>query len=47
MAKKGRCETNRRFFKKTGSFYYHRDQHASYYVNVMLEQIFANRFEVN
>jgi adenine specific DNA methylase Mod len=27
--------------KKTGSFYYHCDWHASHYVKVMLDQIFG------
>jgi hypothetical protein len=27
---------------KTGSFYYHCDWHASYYVKVMLDQILGN-----
>jgi hypothetical protein len=31
-----------RVLKKTGSFYYHCDWHASHYVKVMLDQIFGN-----
>ena len=30
-----------RVLKKTGSFYYHSDWHASHYVKVMLDQIFG------
>jgi hypothetical protein len=30
-----------RALKKTGSFYYHCDWHASHYVKVMLDQIFG------
>jgi hypothetical protein len=30
-----------RVLKKTGSFYYHCDWHASHYVKVMLDQIFG------
>jgi len=34
-----------RVLKKTGSFYYHCDPHASHYIKVMLDQIFdANNF---
>ncbi len=48
MAKKAEAksatETQRlaRVLKKTGSFYYHCDWHASHYVKVMLDQIFGN-----
>src|SRR5213592_1016335 len=35
-----RCVELRRVLKKTGSFYYHCDWHASHYVKVMLDQIF-------
>jgi DNA modification methylase len=33
--------------KKTGSFYYHCDWHASHYVKVMLDQIFSEQYFVN
>jgi hypothetical protein len=37
-----------RVLKKTGSFYYHCDWHASHYVKVMLDQIFGeNNFFAN
>ena len=36
-----RCVQLARVLKKTGSFYYHCDWHASYYVKVMLDQIFG------
>ena len=36
-----RCVELARVLKKTGSFYYHCDWHASHYVNVMLDQIFG------
>ena len=36
-----RCEQLARVLKKTGSFYYHCDWHASHYVKVMLDQIFG------
>jgi site-specific DNA-methyltransferase (adenine-specific) len=40
-----RCVELARVLKKTGSFYYHCDWHASHYVKVMLDQIFgANQF---
>jgi DNA modification methylase len=40
-----RCVELARVMKKTGSFYYHCDWHASHYVKVMLDQIFGeNRF---
>ena len=35
-----RCVALHRVLKKTGSFYYHCDWHASHYVKVMLDQIF-------
>jgi|ERR1700690_1425622 len=39
------CVQLARVLKKTGSFYYHCDWHASHYVKVMLDQIFgANNF---
>ena len=41
-----RCEQLARVLKKTGSFYYHCDWHASHYVKVMLDQIFGeNQFQ--
>ena len=41
-----RCEQLHRVLKKTGSFYYHCDWHASHYVKIMLDQIFGeNQFE--
>jgi DNA modification methylase len=36
-----------RVLKKTGSFYYHCDWHASHYVKVMLDQIFGESFFQN
>ena len=36
-----RCVELHRVLKKTGSFYYHCDRHASHYVKVMLDQIFG------
>jgi DNA modification methylase len=36
-----RCVQLHRVLKKTGSFYYHCDWHASHYVKVMLDQIFG------
>jgi DNA modification methylase len=36
-----RCVELARILKKTGSFYYHCDWHASHYVKVMLDQIFG------
>jgi site-specific DNA-methyltransferase (adenine-specific) len=36
-----RCVELARVLKKTGSFYYHCDWHASHYVKVMLDQIFS------
>ena len=36
-----RCVELARVLKKTGSFYYHCDDHASHYVKVMLDQIFG------
>jgi DNA modification methylase len=40
-----RCVELARVLKKTGSFYFHCDWHASHYVKVMLDQIFgANQF---
>ncbi|MGA2265455.1 MAG: DNA methyltransferase [Phycisphaerae bacterium] len=41
-----RCAALQRVLKKTGSFYYHCDWHASHYVKVMLDQIFGeNNFQ--
>lgn len=41
-----RCAQLSRVLKKTGSFYYHCDWHASHYVKVMLDQIFGeNNFQ--
>jgi len=36
-----RCVQLARVLKKTGSFYYHCDWHASHYVKVMLDQVFG------
>ena len=36
-----RCVELARVLKKTGSFYYHCDWHASHYVKVMLDRIFG------
>ena len=36
-----RCVEMARVLRKTGSFYYHCDWHASHYVKVMLDQIFG------
>src|SRR5437764_1363564 len=36
-----RCLELARLLRKTGSFYYHCDWHASHYVKVMLDQIFG------
>ena len=38
-----RCVQLARVLKKTGSFYYHCDDHASHYVKVMLDQIFGSQ----
>ncbi|MBA3647846.1 MAG: hypothetical protein H0W62_04730 [Chitinophagales bacterium] len=38
------CEGAYRVLKKTGSFYYHCDWHASHYVKVMLDEIFGVNF---
>ena len=38
-----RCVELARVLKKTGSFYYHCDWHASHYVKVMLDQIFGEK----
>jgi site-specific DNA-methyltransferase (adenine-specific) len=42
-----RCVQLARVLKKSGSFYYHCDWHASHYVKVMLDQIFSEDGFVN
>lgn len=42
-----RCFELHRVLKKTGSFYYHCDWHASHYVKVMLDQIFGENGFIN
>jgi len=42
-----RCVELARVLKKTGSFYYHCDWHASHYVKVMLDQILGENHFVN
>jgi DNA modification methylase len=42
-----RCVELHRVLKKTGSFYYHCDWHASHYVKVILDQIFGENQFVN
>ena len=42
-----RCVELHRVLKKTGSFYYHCDWHASHYVKVMLDQIFGENSFIN
>jgi site-specific DNA-methyltransferase (adenine-specific) len=42
-----RCVELHRVLKKTGSFYYHCDWHASHYVKVMLDQIFGENLFQN
>ena len=42
-----RCVEIARVLKKTGSFYYHCDWHASHYVKVMLDQILGENSFVN
>src|SRR3989454_8669498 len=42
-----RCVQLHRVLKKTGSFYYHCDWHASHYVKVMLDQIFGENQFIN
>ena len=42
-----RCGELARVLKKTGSFYYHCDWHASHYVKVMLDQIFGENSFLN
>ena len=42
-----RCVQIARVLKKTGSFYYHCDWHASHYVKIMLDQIFGENSFIN
>lgn len=42
-----RCVEMARVLKKTGSFYYHCDWHASHYVKVMLDQIMGESSFIN
>ena len=42
-----RCRELHRVLKKTGSFYYHCDWHASHYIKVMLDQIFGENQFIN
>lgn len=42
-----RCAELSRVLRKTGSFYYHCDWHASHYVKVMLDQIFGEDNFIN
>jgi site-specific DNA-methyltransferase (adenine-specific) len=42
-----RCAELARVLRKTGSFYYHCDWHASHYVKVMLDQIFGEEYFQN
>ena len=42
-----RCVELARVLKKSGSFYYHCDWHASHYVKVMLDQIFGENNFLN
>ena len=42
-----RCVELARVLKKTGSFYYHCDWHASHYVKIMLDQIFGENNFLN
>ena len=42
-----RCVELARVLKKTGTFYYHCDWHASHYVKVMLDQIFGENNFIN
>ena len=42
-----RCVELARVLKKTGSFYYHCDWHASHYVKVMLDQIMGENNFLN
>ena len=42
-----RCAELSRVLKKTGTFYYHCDDHASHYVKVMLDRIFGENNFLN
>lgn len=42
-----RCVELKRVLKRTGSFYYHCDWHASHYVKVMLDQIYGENNFLN
>ena len=42
-----RCVELARVLKKSGSFYYHCDWHASHYVKVMLDQILGENYFQN
>jgi DNA modification methylase len=42
-----RCVELHRVLRKTGSFYYHCDWHASHYVKIMLDQIFGENLFKN
>jgi site-specific DNA-methyltransferase (adenine-specific) len=42
-----RCVELHRVLKKTGSFYFHCDWHASHYVKIMLDQIFGENQFIN
>jgi adenine-specific DNA-methyltransferase len=42
-----RCVELARVLKKTGSFYYHCDWHASHYVKVMLDRVFGENNFIN
>jgi DNA modification methylase len=42
-----RCVELHRVLRKTGSFYYHCDWHASHYVKIMLDQIFGENQFIN
>ena len=42
-----RCVELARVLKKTGTFYYHCDWHASHYVKLMLDQIFGENNFIN
>ena len=42
-----RCVELHRVLKKTGSFYYHCDWHASHYIKIMLDQIFGENYFQN
>jgi adenine specific DNA methylase Mod len=44
---RSRCVELTRVLKKTGSFYYHCDWHASHYIKIMLDQIFGENNFVN